>query len=289
MLRSAIKQYVFNNFKCKFGQKKDGVQLGGDMILKSNVMKQRLLRTTPINTIDIKNYSDYRHGYKAVNNGLKKGLFNVNFGGDHSIAVATIQPMLDHYKNDLLVIWIDAHADINTYEASNTKNRHGMPLASLTGLMPHWYRVKKPRFILPTQNLLYVGIRDLDPFEETIIKNKQISYFNSFDNDVIKTINNSPAKYIHISCDIDGLDPQFTPSTGTAVNGGLCVKNVNKIINASKSRLVSFDLVEFNPLIGRKKDVKKTLLSINKILDNLFTMPYVNCETKIKIKNKKLK
>jgi len=269
MLRSSLKQYIFNNFRCKFGQKKDGVQLGGDLILQSNVMKRRILRTTQINTIDIKNYSDYRDGYKTINNGLKKGLINVNFGGDHSIAVSTIQPMLDHYKHDLLVIWIDAHADINTYEASSTKNIHGMPLASLTGLMPHWYSVKKTHFILPTKNLLYIGIRDLDTFEETIVKNKEISYFNSFDNDVIKTINNSPAKYIHISCDIDGLDPQFTPSTGTTATGGLKVKNVIKIINTSKSRLVSFDLVEFNPLIGKKRDVKKTLLSINKILDTV--------------------
>jgi arginase len=269
MLRSSIKQYVFNNFRCKFGQKKDGVQLGGDLILQSNVMKRRILRTTPINTIDINKYSDYKDGYKAINNGLKKGLINVNFGGDHSIAVATIQPMLDHYKNDLLVIWIDAHADINTYEASNTKNIHGMPLASLTGLMPHWYNVNKPHFVLPTQNLLYVGIRDLDQFEETIVKNKQISYFKSFDKSVIDTIKSNPAKYIHISCDIDGLDPQFTPSTGTAVTGGLQVKHVIKIINTSKSRLVGFDLVEFNPLIGRKRDVKKTLLSINKILDTV--------------------
>jgi arginase len=270
MLRPAIKKYVFNNFRCKFGQKKDGVQLGGDMILNSPVMKRRTLQNTPINTIDINKYSDYRDGYRAVNSGLKKGLINVNFGGDHSIAVSTIQPMLDHYKKDLLVIWIDAHADINTFEASNTKNIHGMPLASLTGLMPHWYTVKKKRFILPTQNLLYVGIRDLDQFEETIINSKQINYFNSFDKDVISTIKNSPSKYIHISCDIDGLDPEFAPSTGTAVTGGLRVKNINKIINVSKDRLVGFDLVEFNPLIGSKRDVKKTLLSINKILAQLF-------------------
>lgn len=270
MFRPTIKQYLFNNFRCKFGQKKDGVQLGGDMILKSNVMRQRRLRNIPINDIDIKKYPDYRDGYNAINNGLKKGLININFGGDHSIAVSTIQPMLDKYKNDLLVIWIDAHTDINTYDASSTKNIHGMPLASLTGLMPHWYKVKKKRFILPTQNLLYIGVRDLDQFEETIIKNKQICYFNSFDNDIIKTINNSPAKYIHISCDIDGLDTQYTPSTGTAVNNGLTIKNVNKIINISKSRLVSFDLVEFNPLIGKKKDVKKTLLNINKILRTVF-------------------
>jgi arginase len=270
MLRPALKQYVFNNFRCKFGQKKDGVQLGGDMILKSNVMKRRTLQNNPINTIEIKQYSDYEHGYNAVNNGIKKGLINVNFGGDHSIAVSTIQPMLDHYKKDLLVIWIDAHADINTFDSSITKNIHGMPLASLIGLMPHWYKVKNSQFILPTQNLLYVGIRDLDQFEETIIKNNQIMYFNSFDKNIISTINNNPAKYIHISCDIDGLDPNFAPSTGTAVTGGLRVKNINKIIKASKERLVGFDLVEFNPLIGSKKDVKKTLLNINKILAALF-------------------
>jgi arginase family enzyme len=66
------------------------------------------------------------------------------------------------------------------------------------------------------------------------------------------------------------LDPKFAPSTGTAVNSGLRVKNINKIIKASKERLVGFDLVEFNPLIGSKKDVKKTLLNINKILIALF-------------------
>jgi arginase len=270
MLRQPIKQFVFNNFKCKFGQKKDGVQFGGDMILDSNVMKQQRLQNVSINTIDIQKYSDYKDGYKVVNNGLKKGFINVNFGGDHSIAVSTIQPLLDHYKNDLLVIWIDAHADINTFESSITQNIHGMPLASLTGLMPHWYKVKPTRFILPMQNLLYVGIRDLDEFEETIIKNKQISYFKSFDKDVIDIIKNNPAKYIHISCDIDGLDPEFAPSTGTTATSGLQVKNINKIIKVSKDRLVGFDLVEFNPLIGSKRDVKKTLLNINKILGALF-------------------
>jgi len=269
MLRQLSKQFVINNFRCKFGQKKDGVQFGGDVILNSNIMKRKVLRHSQINNINIKNYSDYENRYQVINKGLKKGLFNINLGGDHSIAVSTIQPMLDNYKDDLLVIWIDAHADINTFDSSITKNIHGMPLASLTGLMPHWYGVNKNRFILPTNNLLYIGIRDLDPFEETIVENKKLSYFKSFDNNIIDTINNNPASYIHISCDIDGLDPQFTPSTGTAVNNGLSVKNINKIINVSKSRLVSFDLVEFNPLIGKKKDVKKTLVNINKILDTV--------------------
>ena len=271
MFKQAVKQYAINNFICKFGQKKNGVQYGGDAILNStSVLKSRKVQSTSlINTITIKKHADYRDGYKIVHESIRQGLFNINLGGDHSISASTVQPMLDHYKDDILVIWIDAHADINTFEASHTKNLHGMPLASLTGLMNHWYQVKKNRFILPFKNLLYVGIRDLDEFEDALIHKKEIVHYNVFDHQVIQKIKEHPAKYIHISCDIDSMDPTFAPSTGTAVPNGLRVKNINKIIKASKDRLVGFDLVEFNPLIGNKRDVKQTLLHINKILNSL--------------------
>jgi len=270
MFKQAVKQYAINNFRCKLGQKKNGVQYGGDAILNSRVLKSRKVQTTSlVNTITIKKNADYRDGYKIVHDGIRQGLFNINLGGDHSIAASTVQPMLDHYKHDILVIWIDAHADINTFESSHTKNMHGMPLASLTGLMDHWYKVKKTRFILPFNNLLYIGIRDLDEFEDELIHKKEIPYYNVFDQQVIERIKEHPAKYIHISCDIDSLDPAFAPSTGTTAPNGLRVKNIIKIIKASKDRLVSFDLVEFNPLIGNKRDVKETLLNINKILNSL--------------------
>ena len=255
--------FCFNNFRCMLGQQKKGVQFGGDIILQS-------LKIKIFNNLNITKHLDYKKGYNLVNKNLKKKLFNINFGGDHSIAVSTIQPMLNYYKKDLLVIWIDAHADINTYNSSTTKNKHGMPLSALTGQMENWYPVKQNNYTLPYNNLIYIGIRDLDSYEEKIINENNIVSFptccGKYNKHIINTIQQHPAKYIHISCDIDSMDPSIMPSTGTPVINGLSVTNVCNIIKLCKPRLVSFDLVEFNPFIGSITDVQKTLSNINKII-----------------------
>ena len=255
-------KYCFNNFRCNMGQNKYGVQFGGDSIIK-------LFPGSNVKDININNLTDYREGYRQVNKNLKNNIFNINLGGDHSIAVSTIQPLLDFYRKDLLVIWIDAHGDINTFNTSLTQNIHGMPLGALTGLMNHWYPVKQSRFILPFNNLLYVGVRELDPIESIIVKDKKILNYPNYQENIIDIIQNHPAKYIHISCDIDGLDPINMPSTGTIVPNGLSVSDVTTIIRASKDRLVSFDLVEFNPHIGNYRAVYKTLLNIYSILSSV--------------------
>ena len=262
-------KYCFNNFRCALGQKKNGVQFGGDYILK-------LFPDSKVNHLNINNLTDYREGYRLINKNLKNNIFNINLGGDHSIAVSTIQPLLDLHKKDLLVIWIDAHADINTYKSSITKNYHGMPLGALTGLMDHWYPVKQNKFSLPFNNLLYVGIRDLDPCEFNIIKDKKILNYPNYQTNIVDIIKKHPAKYIHISCDIDGLDPIQMPSTGTPVYNGLDVDDVISIVKASKDRLIGFDLVEFNPHIGNYRDIYKTLLNIYSILDSIMLFKNTN-------------
>ena len=83
-------------------------------------------------------------------------------------------------------------------------------------------------------------------------------------------IENTHAKFIHISCDIDSMDPNIMPSTGTPVNNGLLLEDVINIINKSKTKLVGFDLVEFNPQIGSRKDVNKTLNNISKIINTIY-------------------
>ena len=263
--------YSLNNFRCMIGQKKYGVQFGGDIILKSlkrHILVPNYTQSMPLNIshIDINTNQDYSKGYTVVNKNLKKKIFNINFGGDHSISVSTIQPMLNYYKNDLLVVWIDAHADINTYNSSLTKNKHGMPLAVLTGKMKHWYNINKKHYTLPYNNLIYVGLRDLDQYEIDFIKEKNIKYFACYNKHVIDTINQHPAKYIHISCDIDSMDPKIMPSTGTPVKNGLTLKNVLKIVKTCKKKMVGFDLIEFNPMISCVKDVQKTITNINKII-----------------------
>ena len=269
-IRSGNKiKYCLNNFQCAIGQQKNGVQLGGAMILHNFMQKKSRHLLVETKDIAINQYTDYATGYQQVWHNLRQKRFNINLGGDHSIAVATVQPMLDYYKQDLLVIWIDAHADLNTYDSSLTKNTHGMPVGALTGLMDHWYKIgpaKQKHIILNVKNLLYIGIRDLDVFEQETILQRDIPHFPTYTNDIIRFIKAHPARHIHISCDIDSMDPTIVPSTGTAVPHGLTLKNVMNIIKAAKPRLVGFDLVEFNPLIGNKRQVRTTLCNINRLL-----------------------
>ena len=151
-----------------------------------------------------------------------------------------------------------------------------MPLGALTGSMDHWYSVKQNKFSLPFNNLLYVGNRDLDPYEYNIIKDKKILNYPDYETNIVDIIKKHPAKYIHISCDIDGLDPIYMPSTGTPVLNGLAVDDVISIVKASKDRLISFDLVEFNPYIGNYRDVYKTLLNIYSILESVMFFKNTN-------------
>jgi arginase len=266
-------KFSINNIRCAFGQQKHGVQFGGDVIVNNinriNTLKRHKNRVL-MNQVQVNTLSDYRTGYNLIRHNVLSNRVNINLGGDHSISAATIQPLLDHYKNELLVIWIDAHADINTFNSSLTKNMHGMPVSVLTGLMEPWYRVKQNRTLLNTDNLIYIGLRDLDSFEIETINNRKIASYAKYDINVTNAIKKHPAKYIHVSCDIDSMNPILMPSTGTPVQNGLTVKHVTSIIKSAKSRLVGLDLVEFNPLIGNKRQVKTTLDNILRILSKIF-------------------
>jgi arginase len=252
-----------NNLRCNIGQRKPGVEQGGNYLLK--------LYDTSINsskykitTFDFNQYNDYAHAYEHI---LSSKDLCINLGGDHSVGAITVQSQLDICKDDLLVIWIDAHADINTWETSLTKNIHGMPVAPLVGLMDHWWNSPYSHHKLKPENLLYVGIRDLDPAEVDFINQLKIPNFPTYSKSVDEWIKSHPAEKIHISLDIDGLDPESMPSTGTTAPNGLGVEDVIQIINISKDKLVSFDLVEFNPLIGSDSEVKNTLDNCKYILD----------------------
>lgn len=254
-----------NNLKCNIGQRKLGVESGGDRLLKlyeSQVNYQNF----KIATFDFNNYSDYSVAYEHIR---QTNNFCINLGGDHSVGAITVQAQLDKYFDDLLVVWIDAHADINTWESSTTKNIHGMPVAPLVGLMNHWWSSTCSHHILKPSNLLYVGIRDLDPPETEFIKKLDIPYFSDFSPHVIQAIQSHPATKIHISLDIDGIDPELMPSTGTKAPNGLKMDDVIQIINISKDKLVSFDMVELNPLIGSETDIQKTLFNCKNILDRV--------------------
>jgi arginase len=250
-----------NNLRCKLGQKKDGVEMGGDHLL--NIFDNNQYK---IQNFNFNDYNDYAIAYDYIS---KLNGFCINLGGDHSVGSVTVQSQLDKYQDDLLVIWIDAHADVNTWNSSITQNIHGMPVAPLLGLMNHWW-VSSSDVIhhkLSPTNLVYIGIRDLDPSEIQVIDKQNIIFSKKYSSNIENWIKSHPAGKIHISLDIDGLDPKIMPSTGTTSSEGLDYDELIKIINISKNRLVSFDLVELNPLIGNVLEVNHTINNCKLILE----------------------
>jgi len=246
----------------KYGQTKPGVELGAFRMSKyllkyrSNIENKTLYPDTDNNLIYHKNVF-----YEKKKLGIDDNC--IVLGGDHSIAIGSVLGTLNSGSSKKKgVIWIDAHADINTIEKSKSKNIHGMPLAFITGLENSWKWTDK-LIKLKMKDLYYWGIRDIDPFEKSIInKTNTVDKIDEFDQIIEKY------DYLHVSFDIDALDPTLTPSTGTPVNNGLGIEEVglffDKLITSKKNYTV--DIVEYNPEIGNDTDKSKTWKSVNTIL-----------------------
>jgi arginase len=201
---------------------------------------------------------------QQVYNHAKEGKFVLTLGGDHSIAIGTISGTAKAIRErlggrELAVIWVDAHADINTPETSNSGNIHGMPVAFLTGLAKE---SKKDVFgwlekdhLVSVKKLVYIGLRDIDRGEKRILRENGIKAFSMHDIDRhgIGRVMEMALGHIgtdtpiHLSFDVDGLDPQWAPSTGTPVRGGLTLREGDYIAECvhETGSLIAMDLVCF--------------------------------------------
>lgn len=207
----------------------------------------------------------------------------INIGGDHSMSIATLAYTLNKYP-DAKVLWIDAHPDLNTYEESDSKNVHGMPLSFLSQLDKHYSNkfsfIKNP---LCLDNLLYMGIRSIDDYEKEIIKKYNISYIpsniaNKHTEEsicIIKNfVHNSP---LHLSLDVDSLSSDIMPCTGTPVEEGIRFVQLQRIIDhiSAMENLVNVDIVELNVIDGEHNIstktgcLEKTTLIFQNILRNM--------------------
>jgi len=227
------------------------------------------------NTVNVdcgKNLFQNMQNLYNANRQISNQEFRLNIGGDHSMALGTVAYSLNQIPQSK-VVWMDAHADINTYDASESKNYHGMPLAFLTGLD----KSKDFPFIkrtLPFDRLFYVGLRSIDPFEEEILDKYNIKYFLSeqvnsdpdFCNAKLNEfLDNSP---FHFSFDVDCFDPEIVPHTGTTVNCGIeRTQGISVIHNLLKKKtLFNMDLTEINPDVNYKNlDTSEQDRSINKM------------------------
>ena len=225
-------------------------------------------------------------------------------GGDHSIALGTISGVTSARPNTG-VIWVDAHADINTPRTSGSGNMHGMPVAFLLGEveqedMQHlpgmeWFPLSKSQPCLKPQDLVYIGLRDLDPGEKNAIKRLNIKAYTMTDIDRLgigrvmeEVIQHFSGRDVHLSFDIDALDPVFAPHTGTRVEGGLTSREAHYICesialaassseddndsNAGRLNLTSMELVEVNPLLHtdlNAKDPTRTIRLANALIGSI--------------------
>ncbi|WYZ45742.1 hypothetical protein EsH8_VIII_001058 [Colletotrichum jinshuiense] len=200
------------------------------------------------------------------------GRMTLTLGGDHSIAIGTIagsaRATRERLGREIAVIWVDAHADINTPETSGSGNIHGMPVAFVTGLAkgdkPEYFGWLRDEHLLSIKKLVYIGLRDVDAGEKRILRENGIKAFSMFDIDrygigrvmemALAHIGNDTP--IHLSFDVDALDPMWAPSTGTPVRGGLTLREGDYICECvhETGSLVALDLVEVNPALAADQE-----------------------------------
>lgn len=200
----------------------------------------------------------------------QQGNFVLTLGGDHSIGLSTITGILSAYP-DACLVWVDAHADINTPATTESGNIHGCPISFLLGIAQDHPDFKWVKPLLKAEKLVYIGLRDVDEPEKKIIKELNIKAFSMHHVDkygigkvvemALDHVNPNRDLPIHMSFDVDALDPSVAPSTGTPVRGGLTFREGHYICEAlaETGLLVATDIVEVNPALEDAQSVYQTL------------------------------
>jgi len=203
----------------------------------------------------------------AVTDFCGRGHFPLILGGDHSIAIGTIGGVVRHLKaknEELGVIWVDAHADMNTDKTSPSGNIHGMSFAAALGDgCPALANVGGAFPKIAAENCALVGARNLDSDEQIHVRDSGIAVFTMEDIDrrgicdvMRQAIERATSKTgnLHISLDMDGLDPQFAPGVGTPVRGGLTYREAHTAMEmvSGAGMLRSLEVVEVNPILDLK-------------------------------------
>ena len=208
---------------------------------------------------------------------LDAGHTPIFLGGDHSLATGTIAGAVSHFRDQgekLGVIWFDAHTDMNTPGTSPSGNVHGMPLAALMG-----FGNEKMQAIggagskLDPENVYVIGARQVDEAEKEVISKSGIQVFSMKEIDTLgmaevtrRAIEGASkgTAGIHLSFDIDGLDPSVAPGVGTPVRGGVTFREAHLMMEliADSGMLTSMDLVELNPVQDRENTSAKAVVHL---------------------------
>lgn len=199
--------------------------------------------------------------YAAGQQALADGCLPVFLGGDHSMSIGTIGGV--SHERRVGVLWVDAHGDFNTPTSSPSGNIHGMPMATLMGQgNDGLVNLGREGAKLRPEDVILIGIRDLDPEERQMLRKSRVGVYTMREIDergiarvaaeALERL--SHLDHLHISLDMDSLDPIYAPGVGTPVSGGLNLREAHLLMEkiADDGRVGSVDVVEVNPMLDDK-------------------------------------
>jgi len=195
---------------------------------------------------------------------VSEGLFPIFLGGDHSISIGTVSGVARSTSGERTgLIWVDAHADFNTPETSPSGNIHGMPLAALTGRgHPELVGVGGRGASLRTEDVVIIGLRSVDLEEKNLLREAGVKVYTMREVDVygagriVRSAIRDLAHVarVHLSFDLDVVDPEVAPGVGTPIRGGFTYREAHLLMELfNEAGIVSsLDMVEGNPILDIK-------------------------------------
>lgn len=245
---------------------------GESIILEkdNSIIKSRNLSDRHKNEYEIEKYNS--NLYKVMVDKIKEEYFPILVGGDHSVAIASALAAAK-VNTDVGIIWIDAHTDYNTFETTLTGNIHGLPLAAINGYKNSELRYYHQGKIIQPSKTVIIGARSIDEKEKDNVKYSGVTVFTTEDikekgieaiMDEAFKIAGYKTKGIHISYDLDIIDPDIAPGVSIPEFDGISEEEamaINEYIVKHIKDVLSYDLVEFNPL--RDVDRKTEQIALN--------------------------
>ena len=264
----------------------DGASLGPKQLMNdinAFYKGESMLFQQDANIIKSRNFGDRRKNeyevekfntelYKNIVEKIKEEYFPILIGGDHSVAIASALASAK-VNIDVGIVWIDAHTDYNTFESTITGNIHGLPLAAITGYKCNELRYYHDGKVIQPSRTVIVGARSIDDAEKDNLRYAGVTVFSTQDikekgidaiMDEAFKIAGYKTKGIHVSYDIDVIDPYTAPGVSIPEYDGISEEEamkINEYLVKHMNDILSFDLVEFNPL--RDQDRKTEHIALN--------------------------
>ena len=243
-----------------------------NLMQDEKIVKSRNLSDKKKNNVELEKFNTAL--YKIELKKLEEKLFPITLGGDHSVAISSA--LADSKVNDghIGLIWIDAHTDFNTFETTVTGNLHGLPCAAITGYKCEELRTFYDGECIDPRKTVIIGARSIDPWEEDNLRYAGVTIYSTEDIKTkgVKTVIEEAFKIamdrnksVHVSYDIDVIDPDIAPGVSVPEVDGITEEEATEILEAVLKHvndISSMDIVEFNPLRDENRKTEQIALNL---------------------------